>query len=76
MTTCIICGELAEFQVPVGDYKCFSVCAEHLYPAWRIDMYLALEDLGIAIMESRAYMGMSHFVDALAGLFSRAGKKQ
>ena len=71
MSTCIVCGEPAEVAIPDGDYKFLPVCARHVYPAYRIRMYLAQEDFKAEIKATGLYQAFCGLVENLAQWLSR-----
>lgn len=64
--SCVVCGEDAYYAIPDGDYKFLTVCSNHVYPPYRIRLYLAVEDFGAALRESgifRAIYSLLEHVD-------------
>lgn len=72
MASCIICGEVAEVEVPDGEYKYFAVCAKHVYPVWRIQLTLAVDDLKAAIFDTPPFRQLERFMAWLARLLPPA----
>ncbi len=57
--------------MPDGECKSFPVCAEHLYPAHQIRLYLAKRDFEAALKSSDLYRALEGLVRNLALLISR-----
>jgi hypothetical protein len=71
MTTCIVCGEPAEVEVPDGDYKFLPVCANHVYPAYRIRQYLAIEDFKYELRQTGLYRALYGLAENITQWLSR-----
>lgn len=48
---CVICGEPAAADVSEKPERDLWVCARHIYPPYRVELYLAIEAVKLAVRD-------------------------